>query len=75
MDISKILDELKKERTRIEQAISALGNLGTKQGNGRRNRATTTRRRKRRLTPEGRKRLSEMMKKRWAERKRRAKAA
>ena len=75
MDIGKILDELKKERSHIDEAIAALQNLGSKPGNGRRTRGAANGRRKRRLTPEGRKRLSEMMKKRWAERKKRARAA
>ena len=75
MDISKILDELRNERSRIDQAINALEGSGSTAGNGRRTRGAGNGRRKRRLTPEGRKRLSEMMKKRWAERKRRARAA
>ncbi len=75
MDISKILSELRQERNRIDQAIAALERVG--EARSARGPATRTvgRRRRRRLTPEGRKRLSEMMKKRWAERRKRAKTA
>jgi hypothetical protein len=74
LDVSRILDELRRERTRIDDAIAALEKVATPGARGRKGR-TAGRPRRRRLTPEGRKRLSEMMKKRWAERKRRAKAA
>jgi hypothetical protein len=75
LDISKILNELRRERDRINDAIAALEKVTTK-SNGRRGpRRHAGRPRRRRLTPEGRKRLSDMMKKRWAERKRRAKVA
>jgi hypothetical protein len=74
LDVSKILEELRSERTRIDEAIAALEKVGKTGARGRIGRPPG-RPRRRRLTPEGRKRLSEMMKKRWAERKRRAKAA
>ncbi len=70
MNLTSILNELKGERARIDAAIAIL-EKGTR--NTTRNGRTQLRRRK--LTPEGRKRLSDMMKKRWAERRRRAKAA
>jgi Spy/CpxP family protein refolding chaperone len=75
LDLSQIIEELKRERARIDEAIDALeqvGGKGTRRGRGGRQSGP---KRKRRLTPEGRKRLSDMMKKRWAERKRRARAA
>ncbi len=71
MDIQAIVKELKRERDRISRAIAALEGTdlppvprkaspvakvvapAPKKGN--------------RLTPEGRKRLSDLMKKRWAE--------
>jgi hypothetical protein len=84
MDISKILSDLRSERHRIDQAIAALEGLNGR-GSTRANRTSTastatavtkpTRRRKSRLTPAGRRRLSEMMKKRWAQRKRAANAS
>jgi Spy/CpxP family protein refolding chaperone len=73
LDIHRILAELKAERDRIDQAIAAVGNISSaRPRRGRPPGKSTGRRRKHRLTPEGRKRLSEMMKKRWAERRRKA---
>jgi hypothetical protein len=79
MDTRKILAELRAERTRIEQAIAAIeaiSNDGAVALRGRPKAATSAantaakpQRRRRRLTAAGRKRLSEMMKQRWAERK------
>jgi len=66
MNVDQIISALRAERDRLDRAIAAL------EGGGSYNRATAIRgngRRKRRLTPEGRRRLSEMMKKRWAERR------
>ena len=71
LDLARIVSELKSERDRISRAIALLEHEATK----------TTRRiatpikiapskkRSRGLTPAGRKRLSEAMKKRWADRK------
>ena len=71
MDIESIVNELKKERDRLTKAIEAL--LGTQQ---RKPASHATRGpgrpRKHRLTPAGRKRLSDMMKKRWADRRRKS---
>jgi hypothetical protein len=74
MDTEQIISELEAERDRLEQAISALrGSMGGRRsvsagpGRGRRGR--------RRLSAAAKRRISEMMKKRWAERKRAAKAA
>jgi len=72
MDTQQILSELEAERDRLEQAITALkGSLSGRRagpvGAGRRGR--------RRLSAAAKRRISEMMKKRWAERKRAMKAA
>ncbi len=75
MNISKIIEELKRERASIDEAIAALQAVDRTQTSGSVRAHGANGRRKRRLTPEGRKRLSEMMKKRWAERKRKAKPA
>lgn len=81
MDTKRILSELRAERTRIDQAIAALEALdgspaapaqrgkpgpkpGSKRGGHRRG-----------MSAEGRRRISEMMKKRWAERRKKAKTA
>jgi hypothetical protein len=74
MDTQQIISELEAERDRLEQAISALrgsisGRRGAAGGPGR------GRRGRRRLSAAAKRRISEMMKKRWAERKRAAKAA
>ncbi len=79
MDVSRILSEIDAEINRLQQARSALTAIA---GSGtvaapRRGRpkgsvnkkATTGARRKRNLSPEGRKRIAEAMKRRWAERR------
>jgi len=71
MDTQQIITELEAERDRLEQAISALrGSL-----QGRRLAGGRGRRGRRRLSAAAKRRISEMMKKRWAERKRAMKAA
>jgi hypothetical protein len=75
LDLSKILEQLRSERARMDEAITALEQITGRPGRRGRPRLAPGRPRRRRLSPEGRRRLSEMMKKRWAERKRRAKAA
>lgn len=78
MDLEKLVADLAKERDKLGRAITALlGSAGSalSGGGGRKKRigrpkGTTTKKRKRGgLTPEGRKRLSIAMKKRWAERR------
>jgi hypothetical protein len=71
MDTQQIISELESERDRLDQAISALrgsgrGRGGPGAGRGRRGR--------RHLSAAAKRRISEMMKKRWAERKRAMKA-
>jgi hypothetical protein len=77
MDIQKIVTELGGERNRLDRAIAALESLS--QPARRRGRppkakqATAASSGKHGgITPAGRKRLSEMMQKRWAERKQKA---
>jgi hypothetical protein len=71
LDLQEILSELKAERDRIVRAIKALGGKATS-SSATKTRATGARRSGRRrsgITPEGRRRLSLAMKKRWAERR------
>jgi hypothetical protein len=69
MDTQQIISALRDEKDRLEQAISALeGAGGRKFGSG-------GRRGRRRLSAASKRRISIMMKKRWAERKKAAKAA
>jgi hypothetical protein len=76
LEIDRIVADLRREAERIGKAIAAL--LGSAGGakRGPKAAAPGVKRRKRRgrLTPEGRKRLSEAMKKRWAERRKKQKA-
>jgi len=79
MNTQRIILELQNERDRIEQAIAALNKLSSSEGQprarARKPRPVAIRaRHSSRLTTAGRKRLSEFMKQRWAE-KRRKKAA
>jgi hypothetical protein len=82
MDTFKILFDLRAERDRIDRAISAIEALESTAGSARRPgrppgraQAAGKPRRRRRLSAATRKRLSEMMKARWVERKKRAKAS
>ena len=67
MDINRILADLKSERDRLERAIAALEGGSSHSGNGRRGR-----RGPRVMSPEARRRISEAMRKKWAERKRKS---
>ena len=75
MEIDKIVADLKKERDRLASAIAALVGVGSTATGKRRGRkpgrkaAATTTKRRGGISKEGRKRLSELMKKRWAERR------
>jgi hypothetical protein len=72
VDLVAIVSELKKERDRLNRAIAALeGTDGARTGSKKPAAPTLVKAKKpRHLTAEGRKKLSEMMKKRWAERRR-----
>ena len=78
LDVEKIVAELEKERDRLNQAIAALTGH-TRLTAARKTVATNGkfrgRQRHRGLTPAGRKRLSDMMKKRWAKKRRKAKSS
>jgi len=74
MDVQSILGDLKRERERIDRAISALEGLGSGRRRGRPVGSTTAKRPRRHMSAAARKRISEMMKQRWAERKRRGKS-
>jgi hypothetical protein len=73
MDIATILAELKKERDRLSRAIAALeGTDVVRPGSGKSAAPTLVIKKGKKgshLSAEGRKKLSEMMKKRWAERR------
>jgi hypothetical protein len=72
LDTGRIVAELKRERDRLSQAIAALEGQPPKAASKRSavpHRAARGKKKGDHLTPAGRKRLSEMMKKRWAERR------
>ncbi|MGO9606531.1 MAG: hypothetical protein ACLQAT_24595 [Candidatus Binataceae bacterium] len=73
MNIDNILAELKKERDKFDRAIAALEGIGgsvLRKPDARNGRRKLAKKQKRGgITPAGRKRLSEAMKKRWAVRK------
>jgi len=71
LDLQKILSDLTAEKDRIVRAIEALLESPSKPGPKKGvKRPRATGRRRGAITPEGRRRLSIAMKKRWAERKR-----
>lgn len=76
MDVSRMISEIDAEISRLQQARSALtgiaasGTVAPRRGRpkGSANKSTTSKR-KRNLSPEGRKRIADAMKRRWAERR------
>ena len=76
MDIQAIAKELKRERDRLNTAIEALEGTDLPPTPPKASPAADVpappTKKRRRLTPEGRKRLSDMMKKQWAERRKKA---
>jgi len=79
MDIQSILADLKRERDRLSSAIAALEGGGQRRrgrpaGSGSASASAPKGRRPRRhMSAAARRRISEMMKQRWAERKRKTK--
>jgi hypothetical protein len=79
MDVAKILSEIDGEIARLQQireALSGIGGVSTAKRRGRPKGSTNApkadkpaKRKKRNLSPEGRKRIAEAMKRRWAERR------
>ena len=84
MDLKNVLEQLHTERDRVNQAITALETLQGISSAPRRGRppknptqyaSVVSMPKKRTMSPAARKRISEMMKKRWAERRRKNRAA
>ena len=75
MDTQRIVSELKAERNRLDKAITALDGANSTRAAAKnavsKNGAKAPRRRHH-LTAAGRKRLSMLMKKRWAEKRKKA---
>jgi hypothetical protein len=78
LDTGRIVAELKRERDRLSRAIAVLDGQSPRSAarmSAVPRRATRTKRKGDRLTPAGRKRLSQLMKKRWAERRKKGSKA
>jgi len=77
VDLVKVVSDLKRERDRLDRAISALEGIegATATVRAGSSKPVAQKPKKHRLTTEGRKRLSDMMKKRWAERRRKLAAS
>jgi len=78
LDTGRIVAELKRERDRLNRAIAALDGQSPQYAaktSAVPNRATRSKKKVDRLTPAGRKRLSDMMKKRWAEKRKKGSKA
>ncbi|MDR3747557.1 MAG: hypothetical protein P4M04_05320 [Acidobacteriota bacterium] len=73
MDIHIILADLKKEADRIAKAISALEGIGSSAPRRGRPVGSKSAPKRRHMSAAARKRISEMMKLRWAERKKKSK--
>jgi hypothetical protein len=72
LDTGRIVAELKRERDRLNLAIAALDGQSPKSAartSAVPHRAARSKKKRDNLTPAGRKRLSDMMKNRWAERR------
>ena len=78
MDLQRIIAELERERDRLTQAIDLLKESDSAKVSRKttvaRDDGTNAQTPSRGLTPAGRKRLSQAMKKRWAERRKKAKS-
>lgn len=69
MDFASIVEQLKEERNRLNQAIAALEGTNPSSGRGRRAAGKGRAGRKRRMSAEARRRISTAQKKRWARQK------
>jgi hypothetical protein len=79
MDIQTILNDLKRERERLDRAIAALEGPGVRRrgrpvGSVNSSSSSSSAQPRRHMSAAARKRISEMMKQRWAERKRKTKS-
>jgi len=74
MDLRSILEQLKSERDRISQAITALEGVNTPTGHATKPAGKRRGSGKRRLSAEARRRISEAQKKRWARQRKQKKS-
>lgn len=71
MEVNRIIAEIDAQILKLQQARALLSDISTpvRSGPGRPKGTTNLPKRKRNLSPEGRKRIADAMKKRWAERR------
>lgn len=75
MEVSRIIAEIDAQISKLQQARALLAgtihvaSAGRGRPKGSKNAASATPHKKRKLSPEGRKRIADAMKKRWAERR------
>jgi hypothetical protein len=70
VEVKRILDEIDAQISKLQQARALLAGTSAPAGRGRpKGSSATAAPRKRKLSAEGRKRIAEAMKKRWAERR------
>jgi len=74
VEVSRIIAEIDDQISKLQQARALLAGAAqpVRTGPGRPKGSTNSTKRKRKLTPEGRKRIADAMKKRWAERRKQA---
>jgi hypothetical protein len=78
MEVTRIIAEIDAQISKLQQARELLAGTTAKIGNGpgrpkgSKNHKPATAPRKRKLSPEGRKRIADAMKRRWAERRKQA---
>lgn len=78
MGVSEILAEIDREIAQLQQARALLSGSGaakTRKAGSATQRTAGKRKKKRNLTPEGRKRIAEAVRRRWAEQRKKAAAA
>lgn len=76
MEVSRIIAEIDAQIEKLQQARALLASTGVaKAGPGRPKSKTANPTKRRRLSPEGRKRIADAMKRRWAERRKQAEKA
>ena len=71
MEVNRIIAEIDAQISKLQQARALLSDASSpaRSGPGRPKGAANSPKRKRNLSPEGRKRIADAMKKRWAERR------
>ena len=71
MEVNRIITEIDAQILKLQQARALLSDASSpfRSGPGRPKGTANTAKRKRNLSPEGRKRIADAMKKRWAERR------